>query len=198
MTVPIFTDMSYGAARARSTRGFESIVHELFGDGIVAVDRVSASDPQAPGSVLEQCIDVHVAKALGIRRIILENAESITVVAIQPVLCAEPEEPAIVLDNVRHSLLRQSLRARQAHETQIMPIGHAEMNDVRVNLRADRTWWEAGVARRSDDPEERHDCERYALHATYEFRVRSLYTTRSGLITSALVGEPIACTRKRS
>src|SRR5581483_12037973 len=120
----VLADMPDLTAQTHRCRRLEWIMDEALSHRIVAIDRVVAPHPHSAGMIHEQRRHDDVAKALGLVPLVLEHAKPITVVAIEAVLCAEPEKSAIILNDMRHSLLGEAQRARQAHKTQVISIGH--------------------------------------------------------------------------
>ena len=67
-------------------------------------------------------MDINAAEAVRVRWIMCEHLEFISVVPIQTVLSAEPDEALIVLDDLISLGLRESLRSRQPGESNIVAI----------------------------------------------------------------------------
>src|SRR3954451_2027345 len=82
-------------------RAFEAIrigwkMGEAFGSRIIEVEKLITSDPEFPGPILEECVHLAAAQAVGIVGIISEFAKPITIVASQAILSPKPDEALIV------------------------------------------------------------------------------------------------------
>lgn len=57
---------------------------------------------------------------------VLEHLEGVAVVAIEPMLSAEPHESAIILQSLQHARLREPIARREARKPDVETIGDAE------------------------------------------------------------------------
>src|SRR5580658_10236497 len=85
---------------------FDLVMGEGLGTRVETVQHPIASDPQHAGAVFEQRINVSPGQAVHSTRLVHKYLEFVTVVAVDTVLRAEPDETAIVLDNLRDTSLR--------------------------------------------------------------------------------------------
>ena len=65
------------------------IVTEFFRKRVKPVERLVCADPNRAGAVLEQRIDENPAEAFLAFRIMFEDSEIVTVIAIQAVPCSD-------------------------------------------------------------------------------------------------------------
>jgi len=83
------------------------IVTEFFRKRVKTVQKLICSDPKCAGAVLKQRVDIDPTEAFRTFRIVFEDFEVITVIAIQAVPCSEPNEPLVVLNDIRNPNLRE-------------------------------------------------------------------------------------------
>src|SRR5271167_2050083 len=87
---------------------------EGLGTRVKTVQHPIASDPQHAGAVFEQRIDIGSRQTVHSTRLVHKYLEFVTVVAIDTVLRAEPDEAAIILDDLRNTGLRKTVYCRHA------------------------------------------------------------------------------------
>src|SRR5579864_1234685 len=78
----------------------DSIMSESLGRGLKSIETVLAAHPQRSRSGLEQGLHENAAQAIRLGRVILEQLEVVSVVAVDPVLSGEPQESLVVLNNL--------------------------------------------------------------------------------------------------
>ncbi len=85
-------------------------VHEALAGGVeVAEARPLGAEPDAPVAVLAQAPHAVAADAGGVVGVVLEDADRVPVVAVQPVLGGEPDETLAVLEHVVDHALGQAV-----------------------------------------------------------------------------------------
>src|SRR5580692_7178616 len=84
------------------------------GTWIKAVKRPIASYPQHAGAVFVQRIDIGTGETVHTTGFVHKYLKLVPVVAVQTVLRTEPDEAAIVLDNLRNTGLRKTVGRRHA------------------------------------------------------------------------------------
>src|ERR1700689_2129096 len=114
------------------------IVTEFFRQRVKVVDRLVCSDPNRAGAVLKQRIDVNPTEAFPAFRIMFEDFEIVTVIAIQAVPCSEPNKPLVVLNDIRNPNLREALGAGYPGKADILTIDHGKPDGFNVHRRIKR------------------------------------------------------------
>src|SRR5690606_4810138 len=90
---------------------------DVAGAGVVAVEaRLEGPHPEDSLAVLVDALEVVVGEAVGVVRIVAQDAEAVAVVAVEPVFGGEPEEADPVLEDALDDALRESLVERDALE----------------------------------------------------------------------------------
>src|SRR6266436_5639903 len=91
------------------------------------------SKPNRAGAVLKQRIDENPTEAFLAFRIVFEDFEVITVIAVQAVDCSEPNKPLVVLNDIRHPNLRETLGAGYPCKADIFTLddGKPDGKDIR-------------------------------------------------------------------
>jgi len=79
---------------------------ERLSSRIEPIQKLETSDPERTRAVLEKRRDESARQAVRAPWIVHEYLEFITVESVQAVLGPKPDEPAIVLDDLRHTRLR--------------------------------------------------------------------------------------------
>src|SRR6266851_1897574 len=108
---------------------------EGLGTRIKTVKRPIASDPQHAGPVFEQRINVGSGEAVHSTRFVHEYLEFVAVVAVETVLRTEPDETAIVLDNLRNAGLRKTFGCRNAGKPSASALDDGDVYHSRSNFR---------------------------------------------------------------
>ena len=67
------------------------------GGGVQPVETTKGSDPQRPGAVLQNALDLAVAETGGIANAVPEDSKLVSVVAIESILGPEPMHPRHLL-----------------------------------------------------------------------------------------------------
>lgn len=106
---PVLAELVDSRRQAAWIRDIETIVTECFRKRVKAVQKLIGFHPKRAGPVLKQRIDVDPTEAFGTLRIVFEDFEVITVVAIQAVPCPEPNKPLVTLNDIRNPDLREAL-----------------------------------------------------------------------------------------
>jgi len=88
-----------------------------------------ASHPDRPGAVFEQREDIHAGQAPGILVVVRKNLEAVAVVAIQAVLGTKPDEAQVVLDELVHAGLGESLSAGDSGEADVVAVGDGQADE---------------------------------------------------------------------
>src|SRR5260370_19824825 len=101
-----------------------SVVCKLLSSGIKPVQRLIASNPQHPGSVFKQRVNVGATQAVWLLRIVNEYLKFVAVITVQSVLCAKPHKTAIVLDDLGDPRLRKPVSRGNARESNSFPFDH--------------------------------------------------------------------------
>src|SRR6266849_7327326 len=114
------------------------IVPEFFRKRVKAVERLVGSDPNRAGAVLKQRIDVNPTEAFRTFRIVFEDFEVITVVAIQAVPCPEPNKPLVVLNDIRNPNLRETLGTGYPCKADILTLHDGKPDGFGVHRRIER------------------------------------------------------------
>src|ERR1700722_10155486 len=114
------------------------IVTEFFRKRVKAVERLVCSDPNRAGAVLEQRIDVNPTKAFLAFRIMFEDFEIVTVIAIQAVPGSEPDKPLIVLNHIRNPDLREALGGGYPSKADILTFDDWKPDGFSVHRRIER------------------------------------------------------------
>src|SRR5262249_36273251 len=79
----ILADVPHAAHGTERTRPCQLIMHESFGERIVPIQGVVATNPQRAGSVDEQRRDFDAAETGGVSWIILEDLEMVAIVPVE-------------------------------------------------------------------------------------------------------------------
>src|SRR6266478_4673724 len=114
------------------------IVTEFFRKRVKAVERLVGSDPNRPGAVLKQRIDINPTDAFLAFRIMFEDFEIVTVIAIQAVPCSEPNKPLVVLNDIRNPNLREALGAGYPCKADILTLDDGKPDGFSVHRRIER------------------------------------------------------------
>src|SRR6266404_1680385 len=114
------------------------IVTEFFRKRVKAVERLVGSDPNRAGAVLKQRIDVNPTEAFLAFRIMFEDFEIVTVIAIQAVDCSEPNKPLVVLNDIRNPNLREALGAGYPCKADILTLDDGKLDGFSVHRRIER------------------------------------------------------------
>src|SRR5580704_16569602 len=114
------------------------IVTEFFRKRVKAVEKLVCSDPNRAGAVLKQRRDVNPAEAFLAFRIMFEDFEIVTVVAIQAVPRSEPNEPLVVLNDIRNPNLREALGAGYPRKADILTLDDGKPDGSSVHRRIER------------------------------------------------------------
>ena len=91
-------------------------------DGVKSVQALTDTDPQHSGAVLKQRVDRDPAQAVGVVGLGFVDLKAIAVETIQAVVCAEPQEPLVVLQHVIDTALRESFFRRIMSEADVLPV----------------------------------------------------------------------------
>src|ERR1700751_730886 len=92
--------MSNDIRAARCRFRVDWIVSESLSGGLKAIETVLAAHPQGARSGLEQGLHEHATQAVRLGRIILEQPEVVSVIAVDSVLSREPHESLVVLNDL--------------------------------------------------------------------------------------------------
>ena len=114
------------------------IVTEFFRKRVKAVERLVCADPNRAGAVLEQRIDENPTEAFLAFRIMFEDSEIVTVIAIQAVPCSEPNKPLVVLNDIRNPYLREALGAGYPCKADILTVDDGQPDGFIVHRRIER------------------------------------------------------------
>src|SRR3984885_13680522 len=114
------------------------IVAECFRKRVKAVERLVCSDPNRPGAVLKQGIDENPTEAFLAFRIMFEDFEVITVIAVKAVPCSEPNKPLVVLNDIRNPDLREALGAGYPCKADILTLDDGKIDGFSVHRRTER------------------------------------------------------------
>src|SRR5215475_6747646 len=105
LAVAVLIDVEHNHVADVKVRRAEVIVSEGFISRIKPVERLVRPDPQETRAVLEQGVDVVPAKAVGAGRVMREYFEPVTIVAVEPILRAEPDKARVVLSHLLNACL---------------------------------------------------------------------------------------------
>jgi hypothetical protein len=86
---------------------------------IPTVQSAEGADPEIAPAVPEQRGNVIVRKRRGVEVVVLENREPVTIVAIQSILGADPEESSAILKDAVDRGLRQAVVGREVLKTDV-------------------------------------------------------------------------------
>src|SRR5580693_7489194 len=114
------------------------IVTEFFRKRVKAVERMVCSDPNRAGAVLKQRIDVNPTEAFLAFRLMFEDFEIVTVIAIQAVPCSEPDKPLVVLNDIRNPSLREALGTGEPGKADIPTLDDGKPDGFSVYRRIER------------------------------------------------------------
>lgn len=85
-------------AQALRVLGIVLVVGEFFSFSIKFIKAsVDSSNPKCPITIFEQSPDVVVTQAIGIIRIVLVKSETVAIIFVQALVCANPEKPFAIL-----------------------------------------------------------------------------------------------------
>src|SRR5208282_6750995 len=107
--VPVLSDVLHVSSQASGIVGIGAVVEKPSSNGIEAVQFLIDGDPQRAGAVLQQRVNEDSANTVGVAGFGLVGLKAIAVEAVQPVVRAEPQEALIVLQDVVHAALGESL-----------------------------------------------------------------------------------------
>ena len=82
---------------------------EPFGLSIEGIQAGARANPQRPGAIFVNILDEIAAQAVRVRRVVAILDDGVAVVAVEPVVRAEPHEAGAVLKERLHSLVGQPL-----------------------------------------------------------------------------------------
>src|ERR1700722_1082704 len=111
---------------------------EFFRKRAKAVEKLVWSDPNRAGAVLKQRIDVNPTEAFLAFRIVFEDFEIVTVIAIQAVPCSEPNKPLVVLNDIRNSNFREALGVGYPCKADILTVDDGKPDGFSVHRRIER------------------------------------------------------------
>jgi hypothetical protein len=130
---PVLRNMDDRTASVGRT-AVECVVRKDFGARIHAIQGFIAAYPQDSIAILEKRGDKRARKAIPTRRIVYEHLEIVAVVAIESVLGTEPNEASVILDNLCHTSLRESVCSRYAANPRITRFLHGNPDFCREKL----------------------------------------------------------------
>jgi hypothetical protein len=96
----VLADVGDGDCFAFRIPGIDEVVSECLGNWIEFIQELIASNPQRAGTVFEQGRNVYPAQTVRPSGLVLKHFELVSVVPVQPVLRAKPQEAPVVLDNL--------------------------------------------------------------------------------------------------
>src|SRR5580692_3899012 len=108
---------------------------EGLGTWIKPVKDPIASDPQHAGAVFVQRINVGSGETVHPTRFVHKYLKFVSVVAVYAVLRPEPDEAAIVLDNLRDADLRKTLGCRDSGKSSASALDDGDVHNLCGNLR---------------------------------------------------------------
>src|ERR1700756_3852490 len=114
------------------------IVTEFFRKRVKAVEKLVCRDPNRAGAVVKQRIDVNPTEAFLAFRIMFEDFEIVTVIAIQAVPCSEPNKPLVVLNHIRNPNLREALGAGYPCKADILTLDDGKPDGFSFHWRIER------------------------------------------------------------
>jgi hypothetical protein len=86
---------------------------------IPTVQSAEGADPEIALAVLEQRGNVVVGERGGVEVVVLETREPVTIVAIQSIFSADPEESSAILKDAVDRGLRQAVVGREVLKTDV-------------------------------------------------------------------------------
>src|ERR1700751_3286817 len=114
------------------------IVTEFFRKRVKTVQKLICSDPKCAGAVLKQRVDIDPTEAFRTFRIVFEDFEVITVIAIQTVPCPEPNESLIVLNDIRNPNLGEALGIGYPCKADVFTLDDGKPDGLGVYRRIER------------------------------------------------------------
>src|SRR6202166_2716962 len=111
---------------------------ECFRKRVKEIERLVCSHPNRAGAVLKQRIDENPTEAFLAFRIMFEDFEIVTVIAIQAVPCSEPNKSLIVLNDIRNPNLREALGTGYPCKADIPTLDNGKPDGFSVHRRIER------------------------------------------------------------
>src|SRR4029077_6855352 len=109
------------------------VVRESLSSGVKSIEAVLTAHPQRSRSVFDQRLHEHATQAIGLGRIILEQPEVVSVVAVDSVLSTEPHESLVVLNNLCYAVLGQTFDARESQESNVIAVDDGYSDRIRTD-----------------------------------------------------------------
>ncbi len=126
-------------------------MEKRLGHRIESIQRLIAPGPEKSLAVFEKRSDENAAEAGGNSRFVDEDFEIVTVVAVQAELGAEPQEPPVILNDLRDLGLGEAIGCGKMSEPDIGSIDnrHVDLSKTHGGLRHCLCRFEGGSDRAS-------------------------------------------------